>query len=306
MTQTHGQRAWGRRLPSPRWGAVLGALVGVAAFAAILTTSDHAKPFGNALGPAVTAFLGAVVAGWGITQVEIAQETKEAAERQAAATDDQVAEARNQLAHARHEAQRLTMEAAESSRLTMEALALARKQWLDALAPRAALICHALAFTPVNEGELTHERVYTDIEANTAMYRLSAVIEMCSYDNLPLVWTQSRPADDSEPNQGSRGIIMPGDKWNFLFDETKSLNIWALELQRWEHEKDDPGRERGFKHISVSTQGQFSSTCDNHYLAFWTPPILRDGSHIIVKPWKMQYDVIGGVTREYFLDEAQA
>lgn len=97
MTEQRGDRRAHRKVSGPVWCGIVGVAVGLLAFFAILIGRDSTKAFAEALGPAVSAFLGSVVAGWGITQALIAQQTRKATEGQATAACLQVLAANQQL-----------------------------------------------------------------------------------------------------------------------------------------------------------------------------------------------------------------
>ena len=146
MTEQRGDRMGRRRVSGPMWSGLAGVAFGLMAFAAILIWRDSAKAFGDALGTAVSAFLGSVVAGWGITQALIAQETRKATEGQATAATLQVVAVNQQLElqrdrveYAEREAKRARKEAEFHRDHADRTLRATIKQRLDAQMPNVTM-----------------------------------------------------------------------------------------------------------------------------------------------------------------------
>lgn len=145
MAETRAARRTDKRLP-PKWWGIVGAALGVAAFVVILATGDPKAPFGESLGNALTAFLGCVVAGWGVTQAVIAHEARNAATEQAEAASEQVSVMREQIdlqraeiEEGKQQAQQARAEAEANRSHADRTLRATIKQRLDAQAPRVTI-----------------------------------------------------------------------------------------------------------------------------------------------------------------------
>jgi hypothetical protein len=133
MTQEPNGKS--RRALSPWWWGVAGLALGGAFGILILWTGDPKAPFGETLGNALAAFVGFVVAGWGITQARIANQQAKSSADQVETMRKQLDAQRMEIADAKAESQRAAEEAAFQRDHAERTLRATIKQRLDAQAP---------------------------------------------------------------------------------------------------------------------------------------------------------------------------
>lgn len=134
-----------RRMPR-LWGIGLST---VGLVAGLLVFLYGQPPTGARIGNAVTVFLGFVVAGWGVTQAEIAHEASKAAREQATAAAEQVEEARLARERAEQDAKEAAAEAAFHRGHADRTLRATIMQRLDAQAPRVLISTESAFSAPL-------------------------------------------------------------------------------------------------------------------------------------------------------------